>query len=62
MVSLATHAPSHNTPLHLSQGELAMTSGQLGVAQQCLERAKDYSGMLLMRRCALGVLRVLGIV
>mmetsp|Transcript_1936 Transcript_1936/g.2994 ORF Transcript_1936/g.2994 Transcript_1936/m.2994 type:complete len:1036 (+) Transcript_1936:110-3217(+) len=30
-------------------GELAMTGGQLTVAAQCLGRAKDYSGMLLMR-------------
>eukprot|EP00197_Chlamydomonas_leiostraca_P003888 CAMPEP_0202868228 /NCGR_PEP_ID=MMETSP1391-20130828/10511_1 /ASSEMBLY_ACC=CAM_ASM_000867 /TAXON_ID=1034604 /ORGANISM="Chlamydomonas leiostraca, Strain SAG 11-49" /LENGTH=917 /DNA_ID=CAMNT_0049548365 /DNA_START=115 /DNA_END=2865 /DNA_ORIENTATION=- len=30
-------------------GELAMSAGQLGVAAQCLERAKDYSGQLLMR-------------
>lgn len=36
--------------VRLLQGELAMTSGQLGVAAECLGRAKDYSGMLLMRR------------
>ncbi|KAF5839138.1 coatomer WD associated region-domain-containing protein [Dunaliella salina] len=31
------------------QGELAMTGGHLGMAQQCLVKAKDYSGLLLMR-------------
>lgn len=30
-------------------GELAMTSGELAVAAQCLARAKDFSGLLLMR-------------
>jgi hypothetical protein len=28
-----------------------MTAGKLDVAQQCLAKAKDYSGLLLMRRC-----------
>jgi hypothetical protein len=36
------------------QGELAMTSGDLQRAAQCLSRAKDYSGLLLMRRWSAG--------
>ncbi len=31
------------------QGELAMTAGHLHMAAQCLGKAKDYSGLLLMR-------------
>lgn len=28
-----------------------MTAGHLGMALKCLAKAKDYSGLLLMRRC-----------
>lgn len=32
-------------------GELALSAGQLTLAAQCMERAKDFSGQLMMRRC-----------
>lgn len=35
-------------------GELAMAHGQLEVAQDCLHRAKDYSGMMLMYSAQVG--------
>ena len=42
------------------QGELAMTAGKLDVAQQCLVRAKDFSGLLLMRRLVWQFLKIGG--
>jgi len=44
----------------LAQGELAMTAGHLGMAQQCLVKAKDFSGLLLMRRCVRASVCLLG--